>query len=218
MVRLVKTAKSKPMTCSIGDGANDVSMIQEAHVGLGIFGKEGRNAALAADFSFAKFKFTKRILLAHGYIYYTRGASLVQYFFYKNLCFVVCQFYYAFFNAFSVAPLYESVVLTLYNVFLTSMPVLLYGLFEQKVALDKIELNPYLYASIRNNKLLAKREFLRWNLQGNGSTTAAFHVHPQIGNRGIIKWKKSDLTLIEINVICEVLFYFINIVIIDKII
>ena len=101
VVRLVKTSKLKPMTCAIGDGANDVSMIQEAHVGLGIYGKEGRNAALSADFAFAKFKFLKRILLVHGYLYYTRSANLVQYFFYKNLAFVLCLFYYQFFNAFS---------------------------------------------------------------------------------------------------------------------
>ena len=87
VVKLVKTSKSKPMTAAIGDGANDVSMIQEAHVGLGIFGKEGRNAAISADFAFAKFKFVKRILLVHGYLYYTRAANLVQYFFYKvSLC------------------------------------------------------------------------------------------------------------------------------------
>lgn len=58
-------------------------MIQEAHVGLGIFGKEGRNAARAADFAFAKFKYIKRALLIHGFLYYTRLTSLVHYFFYK---------------------------------------------------------------------------------------------------------------------------------------
>jgi phospholipid-translocating ATPase len=71
------------MTCAIGDGANDVSMIQEAHVGIGIFGKEGRNAARSADFAFARFKFLKRALLVHGYLYYTRISNLVLYFFYK---------------------------------------------------------------------------------------------------------------------------------------
>lgn len=83
MVRLVKKSPTKPNTCAIGDGANDVSMIQEAHVGLGIFGKEGRNAARSADFAFAKFKFVKRALLIHGYLYYTRLTTLVHYFFYK---------------------------------------------------------------------------------------------------------------------------------------
>lgn len=174
VVRLVKSSPEKPMTCSIGDGANDVSMIQEAHVGLGIFGKEGRNAALSADFAFAKFKFLKRILLVHGYLYYTRSANLVQYFFYKNLAFVICQFYYAFFNAFSVASLYDSVVLTMYNITFTAAPILLFGLCEQKVDIEKIESNPYLYMTIKKNKLLRTREFIRWNALAIWHSLVAF--------------------------------------------
>ena len=91
------------MTCAIGDGANDVSMIQEAHVGLGLFGKEGRNAARSADFALAKFKFAKRLLLVQGYLFYTRAGNLVQYFFYKNFAFAIGQFYFSCFDAFSVA-------------------------------------------------------------------------------------------------------------------
>jgi phospholipid-translocating ATPase len=107
VVKLVKKSEKKPMTAAIGDGANDVSMIQEAHVGLGIFGKEGRNAARSADFAFAKFKYAKRILLVHGFLYYTRGANLVQYFFYKNFAFAICQFYFSFFSAFSVTVIFS---------------------------------------------------------------------------------------------------------------
>ena len=103
VVKLVKNDKKKPITCAIGDGANDVSMIQEAHVGIGIFGKEGRNAARCGDFAFAKFKSLKRLLLVHGYLYYTRAGILVQYFFYINLSFTMSLFYFSFFNAFSVS-------------------------------------------------------------------------------------------------------------------
>ncbi len=83
MVKLIKKSKKRPMTCAIGDGANDVSMIQEAHVGIGIFGKEGRDAARSADFAFAKFKHLKRALLVHGYLFYTRASILVLYLFYN---------------------------------------------------------------------------------------------------------------------------------------
>ena len=83
---MVKTSKHNPITAAIGDGANDVSMIQEAHVGIGIFGKEGRNAARSADFALARFKFLKRALLVHGYLYYTRTSLSVLYFFYKVNC------------------------------------------------------------------------------------------------------------------------------------
>jgi phospholipid-translocating ATPase len=100
---LVKHSKLKPITAAIGDGANDVSMIQEANVGIGLYGKEGRNAARSADFALGKFKFLKRLLLVHGYLFYTRGSFLVQYFFYKNLSFAIGQFYFSFSDAFSVS-------------------------------------------------------------------------------------------------------------------
>lgn len=71
------------MTLAIGDGANDCGMIQEAHVGIGIMGKEGRQAVRTSDYAVARFKFLRRILLVHGHWYYVRAAVMVQYFFYK---------------------------------------------------------------------------------------------------------------------------------------
>lgn len=145
IVKLIKQSIKKPMTAAIGDGANDVSMIQEAHVGIGIFGKEGRNAALSADFAFAKFKFLKRAFLVHGYLYYTRLSALVLYFFYKNFVFSICQAYFAFWNAFSTGSLYNSLFLSMFNLTVTSVPVALLGLFEQKIPIDELANNPYYY-------------------------------------------------------------------------
>lgn len=105
----MKESKHNPTTAAIGDGANDVSMIQEAHVGLGehdlscpsafpiftfkpsmnvafspgIMGKEGRQAVRASDYAFGRFKFLRRALLVHGHYFYVRMAMLVQYFFFK---------------------------------------------------------------------------------------------------------------------------------------
>ncbi len=98
IVKLVKTSSGKPMTCAIGDGANDVSMIQEADVGIGIFGKEGRDAARAADYAFAKFKHLKRALLVHGYLYYTRASTLVLYLFYNVRSFTKASNFYILIN------------------------------------------------------------------------------------------------------------------------
>ena len=71
------------MTLAIGDGANDCGMIQEAHVGIGVMGKEGRQAVRTSDYAVARFKFLWRVLMVHGNWYYTRAAIMVQYFFYK---------------------------------------------------------------------------------------------------------------------------------------
>ena len=88
IVKMMKNSSLKPITAAVGDGGNDVAMIQEAHVGLGIMGKEGRAAVRAADFAFSKFKFLQKIILVHGHWYYHRVSLLVHYFFYKNVaCF-----------------------------------------------------------------------------------------------------------------------------------
>ena len=83
IVKLVKESDNNPVVAAIGDGANDVSMIQEADVGFGIFGKEGRSASGAADFAFSRFRFLRRALLVHGYCFYTRNSYLSMYYFYK---------------------------------------------------------------------------------------------------------------------------------------
>lgn len=83
VVHMVKVSKKRPVTAAIGDGANDVSMIQEAHVGFGLMGKEGRQAVNSCDFAFSKFRFVRRILLVHGNLFYNRVSTLIHYFFYK---------------------------------------------------------------------------------------------------------------------------------------
>uniref|UniRef100_A0A665V7M6 Phospholipid-transporting ATPase n=1 Tax=Echeneis naucrates TaxID=173247 RepID=A0A665V7M6_ECHNA len=166
VVRLLKTSPEKPITLAIGDGANDVSMIQEAHVGIGIMGKEGRQAVRNSDYAIARFKFLAKLLLVHGHFYYIRIATLVQYFFYKNVCFITPQFLYQFFCLFSQQTLYDSVYLTLYNICFTSLPILVYSLFEQLVHPHVLQNKPGLYRDISKNALLSFRPFLYWTLLG----------------------------------------------------
>ncbi|VTJ78726.1 Hypothetical predicted protein [Marmota monax] len=162
IVRMVKNLKGSPITLSIGDGANDVSMILESHVGIGIKGKEGRQAARNSDYSVPKFKHLKKLLLAHGHLYYVRIAHLVQYFFYKNLCFILPQFLYQFFCGFSQQPLYDATYLTMYNICFTSLPILAYSLLEQHINIDTLTADPRLYMKISGNAMLQLVPFLYW--------------------------------------------------------
>ena len=84
MVDLVKV-QLRQMTLAIGDGANDVSMMQKANVGVGIAGKEGMQAVMASDFAMARFKFLVKLLLVHGHWSYSRLGNMMYYFFYKNV-------------------------------------------------------------------------------------------------------------------------------------
>nr|XP_020447636.1 phospholipid-transporting ATPase IG isoform X3 [Monopterus albus] len=166
IVKMVKNSKGSPITLSIGDGANDVSMILEAHVGIGIKGKEGRQAVRNSDYAIPKLKHLKKLLLAHGHLYYVRIAHLVQYFFYKNLCFILPQFLYQFFCGYSQQPLYDAAYLTMYNICFTSMPILAYSLLEQHICIDVLLENATLYRAIAKNAMLRWGPFIKWTLQG----------------------------------------------------
>uniref|UniRef100_A0A8C5C375 Phospholipid-transporting ATPase n=1 Tax=Gadus morhua TaxID=8049 RepID=A0A8C5C375_GADMO len=166
IVKLIKASKEHPITLAIGDGANDVSMILEAHVGIGIMGKEGRQAARNSDYAIPKFKHLKKMLLVHGHYYYIRISELVQYFFYKNVCFIFPQFLYQFFCGFSQQPLYDTAYLTLYNISFTSLPILLYSLMEQHINIDILRKDPTLYRDISKNCLLRWPIFIYWTILG----------------------------------------------------
>ncbi|XP_053166188.1 phospholipid-transporting ATPase IH isoform X1 [Hemicordylus capensis] len=166
IVKLIKWSKEHPITLAIGDGANDVSMILEAHVGIGIIGKEGRQAARNSDYAIPKFKHLKKMLLVHGHFYYVRIAELVQYFFYKNVCFIFPQFLYQFFCGFSQQPLYDTAYLTLYNISFTSLPILLYSLMEQHVSPETLKRDPTLYRDVAKNAHLRWRVFIYWTFLG----------------------------------------------------
>ena len=101
VVRLVRSSLKDKITLAIGDGANDVSMIQEAHVGVGIMGKEGTQAVRAADYAFGEFRFLERLLTIHGRYNYLRFANMICFSFYKNLVFITIQWLFGFVNLWS---------------------------------------------------------------------------------------------------------------------
>lgn len=107
------------VTLAIGDGANDVSMIQMADIGVGIQGEEGTQAVMASDFSIPRFKFLKKLLLVHGHWNYDRLARLILYFFYKNAGFVLVLFWYQVHCGFSGSVMIDAMYLMLFNLFFT---------------------------------------------------------------------------------------------------
>jgi len=166
IVKLVKGSSGNPTTLAIGDGANDCSMIQEAHVGCGIMGKEGRQAVRCCDYAFHRFRYLKRVLLVHGHYFYTRLATVVQYFFYKNIAFILPQFLFQFSNGYSTHPLYSGMFLTCYNIFFSSMPIMFYGMFEQDLRPETLMENPILYRDLAKNAKLSWRQFAYWFFSG----------------------------------------------------
>ncbi|EIW73502.1 hypothetical protein TREMEDRAFT_26850 [Tremella mesenterica DSM 1558] len=129
-VRLVKEG-CKAMTLSIGDGANDVAMIQEANIGVGLFGLEGSQAAMSADYAFGQFRFLTKLLLVHGRWSYVRIADMHANFFYKNIIWTLAMFWYQLFCGFDGTYVFDYTILLLYNTVFTSLPVGIMGAFDQ---------------------------------------------------------------------------------------
>lgn len=96
MVRLVKNELGK-ITLAVGDGANDVNMIMEAHIGIGIYGQEGMRAVQSSNYAIGQFRCLWKLILYHGRLNYIRISEMILYFFYKNIVFTVPQFYYGFY-------------------------------------------------------------------------------------------------------------------------
>uniref|UniRef100_A0A674PD38 Phospholipid-transporting ATPase n=1 Tax=Takifugu rubripes TaxID=31033 RepID=A0A674PD38_TAKRU len=144
VVRFIRD-KLGVMTLAVGDGANDVSMIQVANVGIGICGQEGMQAVMSSDFAISRFKHLRKLLLVHGHWCYSRLANMILYFIYKNVMFVNLLFWYQFFCGFSGSVMSNSWVLILFNLVFTSAPPLIYSILDQDIPAETLLKLPELY-------------------------------------------------------------------------
>jgi len=147
------------MTLSIGDGANDVAMIQEADVGVGIAGEEGRQAVMSSDYAIGQFRYLQRLVLVHGRWSYRRLGEMMANFFYKNIIWTFTLFWYQLFCDFDQTYLYDYTYILLFNLAFTSVPVIFMGVLDQDVS-DKISLAvPQLYRRGIERKEWTQRKF-----------------------------------------------------------
>ncbi|KAI8333988.1 hypothetical protein BC941DRAFT_400926 [Chlamydoabsidia padenii] len=149
------------MTLAIGDGANDVSMIQEANVGVGISGVEGRQAVMSSDYAIAQFRFLQKLLLVHGRWSYLRTAEMIMGFFFKNIVWTFVLFWYQIFCQFTGTMMFDYALVTLYNLIFTSLPIIFLGIWDQDVNSDLSLLYPEMYRmGLRDDKFKTSRFWL----------------------------------------------------------
>ncbi|BBM97303.1 hypothetical protein Mp_1g04630 [Marchantia polymorpha subsp. ruderalis] len=159
LVQLVKNCDYR--TLAIGDGGNDVKMIQEAHVGVGISGREGLQAARAADFSLGKFRFLERLILIHGRYSYNRTAFLSQYSVYKSLLICFIQIFFSFVSGVSGTSLFNSFSLMAYNVVYTSIPVMTV-VQDKDLKEETVLQNPEILYICQAGRLINPSTFAGW--------------------------------------------------------
>ncbi|KAG2267989.1 hypothetical protein Bca52824_062544 [Brassica carinata] len=178
VTRLVKSGTGKT-TLAIGDGANDVGMLQEADIGVGISGVEGMQAVMSSDIAIAQFRYLERLLLVHGHWCYSRISSMICYFFYKNITFGVTLFLYEAYTSFSAQPAYNDWFLSLFNVFFSSLPVIALGVFDQDVSARFCYKFPLLYQEGVQNLLFSWKRIIGWMFNGLISALAIFFICKQ---------------------------------------
>lgn len=154
------------ITLAIGDGANDVSMIQAAHVGVGVAGEEGLQAVNSSDYAIGQFRFLKRLVLVHGHWSYYRNSKMINLFFYKQVIHVGTLFWFQIYCAWSTAQGMDYVYLLLYTAIWTVAPVVGVGIFDRNVS-DRVLMEvPELYTRAREGRYFGIPRFLLYMLDG----------------------------------------------------
>jgi len=192
MVELVKE-HTGAITLSIGDGANDVAMIQKAAVGVGISGNEGLQAANSADFAIAQFRYLSRLLFVHGAWNYSRISKVILYSFYKNITLYIIELWFAIYNYWSGQVIYERWTIGMYNMLFTSAPPVALGLFDRTCSAKTREEYPSLYHSTQKSEFFNHREFWKWIGNSIYHSILLFWL-PQLAMQYGVSWEsgKSD--------------------------
>lgn len=180
---------ARRVTLSIGDGANDVSMIQAAHVGVAIRGQEGMQAVMASDFAISQFRFLTELLLVHGRLSYIRISKVVTYFFYKNVALTMTQVWFTFFSGYSGANFYSDWYQSLYNILFTSLPAFAIGILDQDVSTTVSKQFPQLYKAGIDNLYFRWQLLARWLLSSVFQSFIIFYFSILTGFGGKVHGK-----------------------------
>lgn len=174
LVKSIRKRVNKSVTLAIGDGANDIAMIQEAHVGIGITGKEGLQAARSSDYSIAQFRFLTKLLLVHGRWNYVRVCKYTVGTFWKEMLFYLTQAQYQRFAGYTGTSLYEPWSLSMFNTLFTSLPVIFLGVFEKDLAASTLLAVPELYTKGQRNGGFNWTIYLGWMFMAASGAVAVF--------------------------------------------
>ena len=215
VVKLMKNYDKKKITLAIGDGGNDVSMIMEAHIGIGIYGEEGLRAAQSSDYAIGEFQVLRRLLFFHGFLNLMRNSIMVIYFFYKNFVFTIIHFFYGNLNDFSGQTIIDDWFITCFNLIFTSIPLAVKGIID-------IDLNPndgkviylfqpYLYLEGRDNPIFTIWKFILELIKGIFHSFINYYIcifgsRSPINNLGHMRclWYNSVILLTNIILIVSI--------------
>ncbi|ODH52983.1 hypothetical protein GX48_00851 [Paracoccidioides brasiliensis] len=185
LVQSIRKRVKKSITLAIGDGANDIAMIQEAHVGIGITGKEGLQAARISDYSIAQFRFLVKLLLVHGRWNYIRVCKYTLGTFWKETIFYLTQALYQRWNGYTGTSLYEPWSLSMFNTLFTSLPVIFLGIFEKDLAASTLLAVPELYTKGQRNGGFNVKLYVGWAFMGSCEAMIVYFIMYSLFGRAL---------------------------------
>ena len=175
LVRAIRRRVKHSITLAIGDGANDIAMIQEAHVGIGITRKEGMQAARTSDYSIAQFRFLLKLLLVHGRWNYIRVCSYTLGTFWKEFLFYLTQALYQSWAGHTGTSLYESWSLSMFNTLFTSLPVIFLGIFKKDLSASTLLAVPELYQKGQRSAAFNFKIYFAWTFVASVEAMIVFN-------------------------------------------
>ncbi|KRZ40142.1 putative phospholipid-transporting ATPase IIB, partial [Trichinella pseudospiralis] len=161
MVRMLKEADKKKVVAAVGDGGNDIAMIMASDTGVGIVGKEGCHASMAADFSIKSFSELSPLLFIHGRYSYLRSSKLIQSIMHRGLIVAVMQFLYSYLYDTDSEPMFSGVLMLLYTTLYTMVPVFSLVL-NRDTKESSLLLYPELYKEFKSVRLVSWKSFVKW--------------------------------------------------------
>ncbi|XP_042480417.1 phospholipid-transporting ATPase 1 [Macadamia integrifolia] len=211
IVALIKK-RTEDMTLAIGDGANDVSMIQMADVGIGISGQEGRQAVMSSDFAMGQFRFLVPLLLVHGHWNYQRMGYMILYNFYRNAVFVLVLFWYVLYTAYTLSTAINEWSSVLYSIIYTSVPTIVVGILDKDLGRKTLMKYPELYGPGQREECYNQRLFWVTMVDTLWQSAAVFYVpflayrHSTVDGSSIGDlWTISVVILVNIHLAMDVI-------------
>lgn len=165
MLNLIKNGVPSSTCLGIGDGANDVAMIKAGHVGVGIIGKEGREAVNNSDFAIAQFRFLRQLLLVHGRYNHRRVSVFSYYMFYKNGVVVLVMFFYSLLGMASSTRLFTEAFWQSSNLLYTSLPIVIYGINDKDLPKSIAASQPRAYSVGIQHTRYTHVKFAGWMME-----------------------------------------------------
>ncbi|XP_012939199.2 probable phospholipid-transporting ATPase VA, partial [Aplysia californica] len=206
VVKLVRD-NLKKLTLAIGDGANDVSMIQTADIGVGISGQEGMQAVMSSDFAIARFRFLERLLLVHGHWNHDRLSKFAAIMFYKSLLSVLVLFWFQIFSGFSGSLMIDSLYLTMQHVIFTAAPPLTIGIFDKDLSARTLLADPTLYKPGQRGDMYTHWTFLIVMIDSIYQSLCIYFVpHLSYENHAVGLWEFG--TTVDVCMILTILLHF----------